>query len=126
MKKQIAALSMFFTATCYAGAQGTDMDMKHMTEGAASVASQTLSASSQAFDKVNNNMMNNMSMKTTGNADIDFIKMMMAHHKGAVDMAKVELQYGKDPQARKLAEKIISAQEEEIGQMQQWLKVNDK
>lgn len=70
-------------------------------------------------------MMKNMSVKMSGNADVDFIKMMLAHHKGAVDMAEVELQYGKDPEARKLAETIISAQQKEITEMQDWLKKHD-
>ena len=71
-------------------------------------------------------MMKNMSIKMSGNADVDFIKMMLAHHQGAVDMAEVELKYGKDPEARKLAETIIAAQQKEITQMQNWLKENEK
>jgi uncharacterized protein (DUF305 family) len=46
------------------------------------------------------------------------------HHRGAVEMAKVELKYGKDPELRKLAEGIISAQESEIKMMQTWLKAH--
>lgn len=37
------------------------------------------------------------SAQPTGNTDKDFVTMMLSHHQGAVDMAKVELQYGKDP-----------------------------
>lgn len=126
MKKQIAAICIFLASTCYATAQSENSQMMNMAKDAVSAASKTLSASSQALDKVNESMMKNMSTKMTGNADIDFIKMMMAHHQGAIDMAKVELEYGKDPEARQLAEKIIAAQQEEIGQMQEWLKKNDK
>ncbi|WP_295895908.1 DUF305 domain-containing protein [uncultured Bartonella sp.] len=97
-----------------------------MAKGAASTISKTLSASSGALDKVNEAMMKNMSIKMSGDADVDFIKMMLAHHQGAVDMAQVELQYGKDPEARKLAETIIANQQQEIKQMQDWLAAHDK
>jgi uncharacterized protein (DUF305 family) len=54
--------------------------------------------------------------------DVAFAKGMLPHHQGAVEMAKVELKYGKDPEMRKLAEAIIQAQEAEIEQIQTWLK----
>ena len=50
----------------------------------------------------------------TGNPDHDFASMMIPHHQGAVDMAKVELLYGKDPVLRRLAQEIIVTQESEI------------
>lgn len=54
-------------------------------------------------------------------ADVSFAKGMIAHHEGAVEMAKIQLQYGKDPEMRQLAEQIVKAQESEIQQMQNWL-----
>ena len=56
-----------------------------------------------------------------GNVDHDFATMMMPHHQGAIDMAKAELIYGKDPVMRRLAQEIIVDQQSEIDAMQLWL-----
>jgi uncharacterized protein (DUF305 family) len=56
--------------------------------------------------------------------DVAFVRGMIPHHQGAVDMAKVVLAFGKDPQIRKLAEEIVKAQESEIALMQDWLAKN--
>ncbi|HEU4514081.1 MAG TPA: DUF305 domain-containing protein [Nocardioidaceae bacterium] len=50
-----------------------------------------------------------------------WLQMMIEHHQGAVEMAEVEVEEGESAQAVKLAEEIISAQEEEISQMQDML-----
>lgn len=59
------------------------------------------------------------------NADVGFAKGMIPHHEGAIDMAKIELQYGKDAEMKALAQKIIDAQQGEIKFMQQWLTDNE-
>src|SRR5450830_881109 len=56
-----------------------------------------------------------------GNAEHDFITMMMPHHQGAVDMAKAVLLYSDDPEIRNLALGIITEQQNEIRVMQAWL-----
>ena len=58
----------------------------------------------------------------SGNGDVDFVKLMLPHHQAAIDMAKTELLYGKDPQMRRLAQEIITDQQLEIELMQQWVK----
>jgi uncharacterized protein (DUF305 family) len=68
--------------------------------------------------------MKDMHMQSTGDADKDFVMMMIPHHQGAIDMAKVELKYGKDPKIRELAEAVIAAQEKEIAEMKAWQAAN--
>lgn len=64
-------------------------------------------------------MMKNMhSMKPTGNIDIDYAKMMIEHHKGAVDMARVAIAKGSDAEIRTFSEKVISVQNSEISMME--------
>src|SRR5215813_2152884 len=58
----------------------------------------------------------------SGDADYDFVTMMITHHQGAIDMAKALLLYSKDPQMRRLAQEIITDQQSEIQLMQLWLK----
>ena len=50
----------------------------------------------------------------SGNPDIDFLAMMIPHHAGAVEMARLVLTHGKDPATRRLAEDIIAGQTVEI------------
>ena len=57
-----------------------------------------------------------------GNVDHDFAFMMIPHHQGAIDMAKAELLYGKDPVMRRLAQEILVDQQSEIDAMQLWLR----
>jgi uncharacterized protein (DUF305 family) len=74
----------------------------------------------KGFMDAMNNMMQAMHMQPTGDADKDFAAMMIPHHQGAIDMAKVELEYGKDPQLRMLAESVVAAQEKEIAELKEW------
>lgn len=76
--------------------------------------------SDKAFMECHEKMMKDMAMKPTGDADKDFVAMMIPHHQGAIDMAEVELKYGKDPAIRKMAEDIIKAQKAEIEAFKKW------
>jgi DUF305 family protein family protein len=79
---------------------------------------------SLAFNGINQKMHEGMNITFTGNVDADFVNGMIPHHQGAVDMAKVVLAFGKDPEIRKLAEAVVQAQESEIAFMRAWLKRN--
>src|SRR5215467_233129 len=61
-------------------------------------------------------------VKPSGSNDVDFVRLMLPHHQAAIDMAKTQLLYGKDPQMQRLAQEIITDQQSEIELMQRWLK----
>lgn len=71
-----------------------------------------------AMEKMHKDMM----ITPTGDADVDFMLGMIPHHQGAIDMAKIALEKGRDPEVKKLAEDVIAAQEKEIAFMKEWLK----
>jgi uncharacterized protein (DUF305 family) len=62
------------------------------------------------------------SVRQSGDSDADFVRLMLPHHQAAIDMAKAQLLYGKDPQMRRLAQAIITDQQSEIDLMRLWLK----
>ncbi|MER8385644.1 DUF305 domain-containing protein [Mesorhizobium sp. M1428] len=92
-------------------------EMKH-DMGAMGAQSPSTEGYKAAMDKMHTDM---MAIEYSGNADVDFARGMIPHHQAAIDMAKIELANGKDPEMRKLAEAVIAAQQAEIKQMQDWL-----
>ena len=65
--------------------------------------------------------MQNMPKQYTGDADVDFMAQMRAHHQSAIDMAQVVLAEGKDAQVKKLAQDIIAAQKKETAEIDGWM-----
>jgi uncharacterized protein (DUF305 family) len=110
------ALSALLALAQSAGAE----DMKGMTMKPAT------SSADKAFAAAMKTMMDGMHVKPAGKPDEDFARMMITHHQGAIDMAKVELQYGTDPELRQLATDIVAAQEKEVAQMKAWLEKNGR
>ncbi|WP_315918358.1 DUF305 domain-containing protein [Mesorhizobium sp. SP-1A] len=94
-------------------------EMKHDMGAMAAQSGDPAAAGYQAaMDKMHREM---MAMKYTGDADVDFVRGMIPHHQAAIDMAKVVLDHGKDPEIRKLAQDVIKAQSKEIDEMENWL-----
>ena len=87
------------------------MDHSKMADGAAAGTSPLTTSMNEMMAKMN-------AMKPMGNTDHDFAHMMMAHHKGAIAMADIELRDGKDATMRQMAEKIKADQQKEIGELE--------
>lgn len=115
------------TGSGYVIAQG--MPQQHRMPGSpmmhgaqhGSTAGAERAPSSRAFAEAMDKMHRDMAIAYSGNADRDFAAGMIPHHQGAIDMARVVIEHGKDPEVRKLAQDIIAAQEREIAQMREML-----
>lgn len=61
-----------------------------------------------------------LATKTGSEFDKAFIEMMIKHHQGAIEMAKLSETRANRQEIKTLSQNIISAQEKEISEMQQW------
>ncbi len=127
MKRTAIALAALLAAGLLAGAaQAQQSHGGHAGHGAAAAARPGDSASTKAYRDANTKMHKDMDIPYSGDADADFVRGMIPHHQGAIDMAKIVLAHGKDPDIRKLAESVIRDQEKEVATMKDWLKKNGK
>lgn len=115
MKRSLLAAFMM-TSLLAAGAAYAQEDMSTMDH-----ATMSEDAAESPFEAVNAQMHESMNVTFTGDIDKDFVRSMIPHHEGAVAMAKIVLDKGKDPEIRALAEAVVKAQEAEIAQMKTWL-----
>lgn len=68
-------------------------------------------------DRAMERMMNAMAIEASGDVDRDFVRMMVPHHRGAIEMAMAQLRHGCNPQLRRIAQEIIATQQQEIAAM---------
>jgi uncharacterized protein (DUF305 family) len=96
--------------------------MDHGAHDSGAAMAMTGDAAHQALmagmDAMNSDM---MAGGTATDIDVAFVCAMIPHHRGAISMAKAELQHGDDAWAKSLAEQVIAAQEKEIADMLAWL-----
>lgn len=90
-------------------------------ETATATAAAKLNPAQQAYTDANAKMHAGMGAAIDADADVAFMAGMIPHHQGAVDMAKIVLEHGKDPETRALANAVIKTQTAEIAQMQAWI-----
>lgn len=111
---RFAILMIFISTVTLAAWQQDDQSRRRTT-----ISGPQWSELAESLDKMHAAM---ASVEPSSDSDVDFVRLMLPHHQAAIDMAKIQLMYGKDPQMRRLAQEIITDQQSEIELMQLWLK----
>jgi hypothetical protein len=104
-----------FTGVAFSFSQEAPQKSQGSASGASALAAEAPFLSEN--DTAMNRMMDGMSVKPTGDANRDFVEMMIPHHQGAIDMAQAYLRYGTNEQLKRIAQEIIVDQLQEIAAM---------
>ena len=115
----LACLALLLAAGPLAAQDGKPM--QGMPAQAKPAMDETNNPADAAFIAAMHDMMVGMHRSMpTGDTDRDFIRLMLPHHQSAVDMAKAEVKYGRDPDLKVMAQQIIDDQGREIALMKAW------
>lgn len=97
--------------------------MTHGTPGASTSVSGSTKAYMEAVEKTYAPIMEGLQ---AGDPDVAFARALIAYHRGAIELAKIRLQFGKDEITQKWADDTIKRQQAEIEEMQAWLEKQNK
>ena len=117
MKKIAALFALSAVAALASGCAAQRPGMGGMMPGGAMAGT----PSGQMRQQMMSGMQQMQSMPLSGNTDRDFIVMMRQHHLSGIDMARVEVQHGSDPEATQMARKIIDSQQRDVKEFDEWL-----
>ena len=94
------------------------------TRGAAKGKGPSSSPSREMHRSMMEGMKETQKMRMSGNMDRDFAMMMRKHHQDGVKMSQYQMEHGKDPKMREMAQKIMANQKKEIAEFDEWLKAH--
>lgn len=114
----LAAAALLAAGTASAQQPMDHSKMRHGSEGGAS----HMAMADKAFMGAMQTMHKDMMAARGKSVDASFARKMIAHHQGAIDMAKVELEHGADAKTRQMAQRIIDESTRGIAELRDWLR----